>query len=610
MEKIFDSKPARFPNNNTEEYNSVIKLLDLLDKNQIKPDPKLIDKFPNTDGVITITDKEQFPIGKCEIQIKTLPDSEINTPKYQCELPFLSHCETSLVPVILIVVNTKNERAYWLHMDRRLLMELGSKITGKSISVHIPLDNIISRKDNSYIDSWIKILDSYIKKKIEIDVLEDYKKKYEELYKLIEYYPKPIHTIGNENLKLLNIFIDTLNNSYDGDFKSIKEVVFSSFWKISIAYTEFGDDRLSYAIIPIKYGDNDLLIREVSSINTLIRDKMARNIISYNYENPIKIRPVEYAFSLIKEETLEVIKKKHLQLICNQLAYEYLTDLYDYAKKILPIDDLDTFNVQEYSEIINVYLPIWAEEYNLFKNRLVIDSQIYFDLEEVFWHTSDGDKDIITNKALKRYQEKKYCTLTLIDTSINFSINYIKESLNLLLNQKLHKFKRPFPVKTFNNISGFVWSWYTPETAFKKLSFVFTELPIVYDIFVELFFPKLYDFLKFYSNFNLLIVNVKYKKDFKNFTDSPSIEMFYLQSNENIASSTKIYLNNEDCPLCWEKNSDYFDEGVVIDDIKYELKSSSGIGINHLYDRFTLRQFLYKFLEDRLEKYFKIKTNG
>jgi len=125
MNKIFDSKPAKFPNNNTEEYNSVIKLLDILDKNQIKPDPKLIDKFPNTDGECSITDKEQFPIGKVEIQIKTLSDAELKSPKYQCDLPFLSHCETSLLPVILIPVNAKHELAYWLHMDREILEDLG-----------------------------------------------------------------------------------------------------------------------------------------------------------------------------------------------------------------------------------------------------------------------------------------------------------------------------------------------------------------------------------------------------------------------------------------------------------------------------------------------------
>ncbi len=609
VDKIFDSKPARFPSNSSEEYNSVIKLLDLLDKNQVKPDPKLIDKFPNTDGEVTIVDKEQFPIGKCEIQIKTLPNSDINTPKYQCELPFLSYCETSLLPVILIVVNAENERAFWMHLDREKLIDLGSKITGKSITVHIPLGNVIQRKNNSYVSKWIQIIKTYIKKKIEVDVLEGYKKKYEELSKIMENYPKPIHTIGKDNLKLLNIFIDTLNNALDGDFKSIKEVVYSSYWKISVAYTEFSDDKLSFAIIPIKYGDNDLLLREIRSMTPIIRDRMARNIISHYVENPIKTKPVEYALSLVKNETLEVIKKKHLQLICNQLVYEYLTDFFDYAQIILSIENIEPFDVQEFAEMMKVYLPIWAEEYNLFKNRPIVDSKIYFDIEEVFWHTLDKDKEIITNRAKKRFQEKKNCSCRLTYTNKAFSVSYIIESLNFLLNQKVKSFERPYPAKTFDNNSGFVWSWYNPETAFQKLSFVFKELPKVYDLFIELYFPRLSDKLKFYSNFNLLLINIKYGDDFKYFSDSPSIEMFYLKSEENIVPSTKIYLNSIDCPVKWENHSEYFEDGIVIDNIKYNLQSSSGGVIDYLYDKFTLQQYLYKYLEESLEKYFKTMTN-
>lgn len=92
-ERIFNAKPAVFPANNTEEQNSVIKLLDILDKSRIKPEATFMDKYPNTDGYITITDVKQYPIGKCEIQIKTLPDINLVKPHYQCTLPFLSHCE-------------------------------------------------------------------------------------------------------------------------------------------------------------------------------------------------------------------------------------------------------------------------------------------------------------------------------------------------------------------------------------------------------------------------------------------------------------------------------------------------------------------------------------
>lgn len=609
MSKIFDSKPAKFPKNNTEEYNSVIKLLDILDKNQIKPDPKFIDKFPNTDGDCSITDKEQYPIGKIEIQIKTLPDSELETPKYQCDLPFLSHCETSLLPVILIPVNAKSELAYWLHLDRELLEDLGKRIKGESIVVHIPKENIITRDNTEYIEKWTKIVETYIRKKIDSESQENYKKKYEELYQLLESFPKPIHSIGEDNLKSINIFIDTLNNSLDNEFRSVKEVIFSGFWKISIAYTDFNDDRISYALIPIKYGDNNLLIREVSSMSPLVRDRLARTVTSHYVENPIKDKPVDYAFSLIKKETLEVVKNQSLKLVCEQLVFEYLIDFFDYTKRIIPLPDNENFSVLEYRKIITEYLPIWIEEYNVFRNRPLIDSSIYFDIEEVFWHTFDKDKDLITEKAKIRFKNKDFCKLKIVDTSKVFSFKYIIDSLTLLQNLKTNNFNRPYPKKNYSNNSGFVWSWYTPETAFEKLSFVFEELPKVYDLFIESFFPKLKTELKYYSEFKLLIVNVNYGTDFKSFQDSPSIELFYLDSVQDIIPTTKVFLNSLDCPVIWDNNHEYFENGVVIDNVKYNLKSCSGGRIEYLYDKFTLREHLYKTLEERFENYFKTKTS-
>ena len=609
MNEIFDSKPARFPNNNTEEYNSVLKFLDILDKNQIKPDPKLIDKFPNTDGECTITDEEQYTKGKFEIQLKTLPDSEIDKPKYQCELPFLKHCEISLLPVILIIVNAKNECAFWLHMDRDLLKQLAKKRKGKSVVVHIPKENIVTRKNKEYIKKWIEIVELYIQRKINSEVQEVYKKKYEELYKLFENYPKPIHTVGFENLKKLNLFIDTINNSLDGDFKSIKEVKFSTFWKISIAYTDFNEEKVSYAIIPIKYGDNDLLIREVQSLNPMMRDRMARNIVSHYTKNPIKNNPIEYAYSFIKKETLDVIQNQYIKLICNQLALEYLTDFYDFTKEILPIKTDSKFYTDEFYDVIVNYLPIWAEEYYIFQKRQIIDSIIYFDIEDVFWHILKDDLDKITTKANIRYKTKDYCKYSFMGTSKKISLKYVLESLNLLKRQEINKFNRAFPAKTYSNNSNFVWSWYTPETAFEKLSFIYTELPKVYDLFIETYFPNLFNILNYYSDFKLLIVNIDYKKEFDSFSDSPGIELFYLNTTEKIQPKTQIYLNSINCPLNLRQSREYFEKGIVIDNIKYNLTSCSGGVIDLLYDKFTLREYLYKILKDRFEQYFKTKTN-
>jgi hypothetical protein len=261
MDEIFESKPAKFPSFNTEEQNSVYKLLDIIDKNVIKPDPKIIDKFPNTDGEFTITDIEQYPIGKFEIQIKTLPNAKVEMPNYQCELSFLKHCEISLLPVILVVVNADNEVAYWLHLSRELLIDIKDKIKGQSFGIKIPKKNVIKRSKKEYIEEWTKIVKSYVRRKIDSETQEYFRIKYEELYKQLIAFPKPTQTIGAENVKKISLFIDKLNSCLDNEFQALKEVRYHNFWKLSITYTSFKNDELSYAIIPIKYGENDLLIR-------------------------------------------------------------------------------------------------------------------------------------------------------------------------------------------------------------------------------------------------------------------------------------------------------------------------------------------------------------
>lgn len=289
--------------------------------------------------------------------------------------------------------------------------------------------------------------------------------------------------------------------------------------------------------------------------------------------------------------------------------FEYLTDFFDYTKRILPISDKKTFSVQEYTSVVTEYLPIWIEEYNTFKGRPVINSSIYFDIEDVFWNTYDKDKDEISKKAKIRFQNGDLSNFNIIDTSKVFSLSYITDSLSLLHNLKIIDIKRPFPKKIYSKNSGFVWNWYRPETAFKKLTFVFEELPKVYDLFIETFFPKLKNELQFYSEFKLLIVNVNYGFEFKTFQDSPSIEMFYLDTEENVLPTTKVYLNSVDCPLKWQNQYEHFENGIVIENVKYQLKSSSGGVIDYLYDKFTLREYLYKTLRDKFEKYFKTKTS-
>src|ERR1700722_1739303 len=100
MSKIIKTTPAPYPPTASSELDAVTCLLDILDKKLVKPDIKVLDKFPNIDGSIELTNLDQIPIGEFNVQVKTVSQNKDETISYQCTLPFLAYCENSILPVI------------------------------------------------------------------------------------------------------------------------------------------------------------------------------------------------------------------------------------------------------------------------------------------------------------------------------------------------------------------------------------------------------------------------------------------------------------------------------------------------------------------------------
>lgn len=97
-----------------------------------------------------------------------MSDGFSGEPKYQCSLKFLPYCESCTSPVFLIIVDIKNEVAYWLFISRELLTNLALRIKqgSESVSVKIPLKNIIRKGNSEYLLEWQKIIKDYSKKNL------------------------------------------------------------------------------------------------------------------------------------------------------------------------------------------------------------------------------------------------------------------------------------------------------------------------------------------------------------------------------------------------------------------------------------------------------------
>ena len=79
-------KPAPFPKSSLSEQDSADIFHNLVDRRYIRGNVTVMDKIPNTDGVLTFIDTQQYPIGQFEVQLKTLSSKYKNKPRIQSEL--------------------------------------------------------------------------------------------------------------------------------------------------------------------------------------------------------------------------------------------------------------------------------------------------------------------------------------------------------------------------------------------------------------------------------------------------------------------------------------------------------------------------------------------
>ncbi|MCA9459821.1 MAG: DUF4365 domain-containing protein [Nanoarchaeota archaeon] len=357
MKRIIKAKAAPYPKTNTKELEAVITFESLIDPNRIKPDIKIFDKIPNTDGLIEIVDLEQIPIGKIEIQIKYLNPYNYKTPKYQCDKKFLAYCEGSLLPVLLILVNTKNKIAYWHHIDKKTLISISDSILEKeSISIHFSKKNFVSKKKHEYIESWIKIINNQKKKIFDYDKLENRFRQLHEEYSNINKKKLAKKAKENSIFKELHIFLDYYNNLLDGDFKTIKTILYPFYWKIGIGIIEYKETSISFILYPVRYDHNDTLIKEIGTKTRLKKEFIS--IVGHYYKNPIKTYPKKYSYELIEKNIENSLKQQPILPKEKIVAIEYLFAFIDKYYKLLDLDLKNKYTVTEIHNSLNNFLPL------------------------------------------------------------------------------------------------------------------------------------------------------------------------------------------------------------------------------------------------------------
>lgn len=122
------------------------------------------DKTPDYDGQISLLDQNDTPIGKVEVQVKTL-SRDYKSPSFFIDYKYFNYVkEAGQIPFVFIIVDCQSEKAYWKYISKndaeKVLRE--EEISGagkKGISQKFDAENEIGSL--SPYDQWREIIANY-----------------------------------------------------------------------------------------------------------------------------------------------------------------------------------------------------------------------------------------------------------------------------------------------------------------------------------------------------------------------------------------------------------------------------------------------------------------
>lgn len=553
MKKIIKERPRKYPPTNVAENDAKVILEYIICRKNVKSYLKKMDKIPNYDGYFEITEDDQTPIGKIEVQLKKLADDVLDNPKCQCDLEFLSYCELCLTPILLILVDTKNALAYWTLIDRNLLKKLRPRNGTSSLSIRARKENVIKEGNSDYLPKWVQIIQSYQARKLSYDSLESELAALKQSYSFL--LDRAEATLGLEKPQFgaLHKFLDFLNLELDTNFKLVKDIFFQSCWKIGIGYFDYAENAVSYVLYPISPNKNDVQIKEIPR---QLRGEFMRKglVFTVHYrENPIIARPETYALEIIRRKVNTILKNKALPVRNVVLAREVVFSF-----------------IERFSVACNVEVK---EVYNLAEIR---------SLQQQHINCSPG---LVINKDLLRLLPKVLDYL---------SANGISEVERLYVPKNYERLER--------KSSAFIWSSLSPENLGKNVQIFFGKLPLVYNSLLDDYFPSLKCHLHFFKDFDRLIAVVDAREEYRNWQDRPSIECYYLRSRGQKEKKITVYLKTDKgIPV---NSSTDFDSDIRIDAEMYQLSSKSVQALDFIYEDSPMVEYIYELLNRRFNSYF------
>lgn len=562
---IEEIKPAIYSNSASSDIDSISIFESILDKKSIIPHLNKIDKIPNYDGFLELVDNG-VPIGKIEVQVKTLRKNYKN-PSHPIELSTLAYAKDLQLPFLLVVVDQNKKKVFWKEINREnsilLINEaLDKKDDQKSISVKFERNNEIPK--HSPYSIWKTIVEEHkrlihnsreISKELVLSKEELEKLKLKLKIREQDQSPKYVQ---------MHMFLDTLNNLFSNEFKIIKNLFVSDFWKFGIVtFGKISESRIAYSLFPIGWNENLKQINAYQESNDF--QKFISNypsVTAHSGKNPILATPVKYAYEKFWEY-LKLVLDKDRNLIWpnNQyLQQEFLFYLKDTQFRNHKIEDVKTLDLVSFKEEIEIHLTLIPES----KKQL-----------------------------MKEFPEMNDNLFRALDYIQNFRIEE-KKSINRLSPSK----------RSIQNIAISVGEkGVFPKDIEATLFDYWNTLLNSYENVLEEFFPLVKEEL---SNNNFTYIIIPFI-DASSFNDR-AFNIAYLTvlkfNNENRKTNRKIFIEMNEANV----KLDYRNRTVLYDGkkYKYSIYEIERVSISSLSDdNMPIRKGVYNLLTKNLKSYFE-----
>lgn len=586
------------------ESDAVIKLRYLLDRTRV--DSSGIeegDKGENTDGTIRLYDSGSGtqPIGTFVVQVKKLRDEKTDPPRFQADLATFSPPTYLENPYLLIGVDTANEVAYWEHITLEKVKGLKKELhpDQKSKVVRFSTENRIDGEINSYLEKWEDIL-------TERQGQNQYKQKYNDLKKRAN----PAIGKAQKEFYPIHVFLDEYNKIIDYQLRVIKGALFTNTWKIGYASVKFGDENVLYGLYPIQWEENLAQIMEIEAdefedILTESRSQIARG---YSGENPVKERPVDYAWEVAYNNLKKVLASRNLnntyhQFLAREFVFAFLNDFHD----IMGLEWQDSYAVADIRDGYQQYLQLWVEE----AMKQYPEGQLGVLMRSGVNQTKGIDPSILKSrfsasveKSVKEKVEKRIkagdeLEYRFIIGTRDFPAGLFDHFLHVLESGDEKKVERPYR-DIRDNENG----WDT-EAATENFIHIHKHFPEVYRIFIQNNFPQLKEELSLYPDATRVVIAFS-----KNNEDLPWRYHIYLQDKEGSETKTSVDFVELDSEVWKQLEKTKVGDTVEYANCEYEMTKRVNSRESIITDKTPLLEKVYSTIKDRVDEYFDQKRKG